>query len=215
MDRYWRLAGQPLRELAHESRLAHAGVAEDRNEMRFAGTDDAAVSVLKDCDLGLPSDEHRRHPAHAARPHERQRAQDTARRHSTGLPFASMTVWSANSNAPSAAATVRSPARVSPGPAACSSRAATLTASPVTNELPSRGRPTITSPVLTPIRRASCPPNSSVSRSCMASAAWSARSAWSSRAAGAPKAAMTASPANFSTVPPYRWTSRSWRRRSG
>jgi hypothetical protein len=39
---------------------------------------------------------------------------------------------------------------------------------------------------------------------CMASAAWSARSAWSSNAAGAPNAAMTASPTNFSTVPPAR-----------
>ena len=41
------------------------------------------------------------------------------------------------------------------GRAACSSRAPTLTASPVTNELPSRGRPTTTSPVLTPMRSAS------------------------------------------------------------
>jgi len=59
---------------------------------------------------------------------------------------------SEKANAPRTAATVRSPARISPGSAACSSRAATLTASPVTKELPARGRPTTTSPVLTPMR---------------------------------------------------------------
>ena len=37
---------------------------------------------------------------------------------------------------------------------------------------------------------------------CIAIAACSARSAWSSSAPGAPNAAITASPANFSTVPP-------------
>ena len=41
-------------------------------------------------------------------------------------------------------------------------------------------------------------------RRCMARPACNARSAWSSSAAGAPKTAMTASPANFSTVPPVR-----------
>lgn len=47
------------------------------------------------------------------------------------LPFASTIMASVNSNAPRDAATVRSPTRISPGPAACSRRAATLTASPV------------------------------------------------------------------------------------
>ncbi len=42
------------------------------------------------------------------------------------------------------------------------------------------------------------------SRRCIARAACSARSAWSSCASGTPKTAMTASPANFSTVPPAR-----------
>jgi len=46
------------------------------------------------------------------------------------FPFASTVDGSANSKAPRAAETVRSPARISPGAAACSSRAATLTASP-------------------------------------------------------------------------------------
>ncbi len=43
---------------------------------------------------------------------------------------------------------------------------------------------------------------SSLTRSSVASAARTARSASSSCASGTPKAAMTASPANFSTVPP-------------
>src|SRR5207244_1998156 len=80
---------------------------------------------------------------------------------------------------------VRSPTRISPGAAACSSRAAQLTASPVTNALPSRGRPTTTSPVFTPMRSASSSPNSARRRRCIASAACNARSAWSSSAAGA------------------------------
>ena len=127
----------------------------------------------------------------------------TRRRHGTpsGLPLASTAIGWSNSNAPLVAAAVRSPTRTSPGSAACSSRAATLTASPV-NELPSRGWPTTTSLVFTPMRRARDPANVDSNLRCIDSAAWRARSAWSSYAAGAPNAAITASPANFSTVPP-------------
>src|SRR5919204_44661 len=78
-----------------------------------------------------------------------------------GFPFASTVVGPSNSKAPRAAPTVRSPARISLGPAACSRRAAVFTASPLTKELPSRGLPTTTSPVFTPIRRRSSSPNSS------------------------------------------------------
>ena len=98
-----------------------------------------------------------------ARSHERQRVSTRREMSPPGLPLALDGAGSLNSNAPAAAVTVRSPARISPGAAACSSRAATLTASPVTNELPSRGRPTTTSPVLTPIRTANRSPNSSPS----------------------------------------------------
>ena len=56
-----------------------------------------------------------------------------------GLPFASIVRGSSNSKAPRTIAAVRSPTRISPGAAACSSLAPTFTASPVTNELPSRG----------------------------------------------------------------------------
>ena len=91
-----------------------------------------------------------------------------------------------------------SPSRISPAPAACSSRAATLTASPVTSVSPS---PATTAPVLTPIR-ASSPSSCTTSRN--STAARVARSASSSVATGIPNTAITASPTNFSTLPPCR-----------
>ena len=51
------------------------------------------------------------------------------------------------------AACVPTPIRTSPGAAACSRRAATFTASPVTSAWPAAGSPATTSPVFTPIRR--------------------------------------------------------------
>ncbi len=90
---------------------------------------------------------------------------------------------------------VSCPIKISPGSAFCSSRAATLTASPVTSASPS---PATTSPVLTPIRACS-PIVATAARS--STAARTARSASSSCACGTPKTAITASPMNFSTVP--------------
>ena len=57
------------------------------------------------------------------------------------FPLASTVRGAENSNALATAATVRSPASTSPGSAAFCSRSATLTASPVTNEPPSRAAP--------------------------------------------------------------------------
>ncbi len=102
------------------------------------------------------------------------------------------------------------PIRTSPGCAAVSRRAAVLTASPVTRPKSVDPGPTRTSPVFTPIRDASRTPKSrsrslfSVSRlSRMPSAARTALSASSSWRDGIPNTAMTASPMNFSTVPPW------------
>ena len=92
---------------------------------------------------------------------------------------------------------VSAPMNTSPAPAACSSRAATLTASPVTSVSPSP--PTTTSPVLIPMR-ASSPCSAMAAR--ISEAARTARSASSSCETGIPKTAITASPTNFSTVPP-------------
>ena len=50
--------------------------------------------------------------------------------------------------------------QTSPLPAACSRRAAVLTASPVANEPPARAAPVTTDPVLTPVRIASRTPSS-------------------------------------------------------
>ena len=105
---------------------------------------------------------------------------------------------------------VSPPSRTEPGSAACSSRAATFTASPVTSVCPC-GSPATTSPVLTPIRAASETPwsrssslLSTTSASHISPAARTARSASSSCTFGTPKTAITASPMNFSTVPPWR-----------
>ena len=68
----------------------------------------------------------------------------------SSFPFASTRRGGPSSKAPRTSEAVRSPIRISSGTAACSRRAATLTASPLTKELPSRGRPTTTSPVFTP-----------------------------------------------------------------
>ena len=90
----------------------------------------------------------------------------------SGFPLASMVIGSSNSKASPTRATVRSPASPVPAAAACSSRAATFTASPVTNELPSRGRPTTTSLVFTPIRSANRSPKSLASLACIHNATW-------------------------------------------
>ena len=96
---------------------------------------------------------------------------------------------------PSVSRCAPGPIRIWPGSAACWRRAATFTASPVAN-VESVDSVT-TSPDSTPIRAGM----STVSR--IPSAALMARSASSSCACGTPNAAMTASPANFSTVPPW------------
>jgi len=95
---------------------------------------------------------------------------------------------------------VVSPIRTSPDSAACSNRAATLTASPVASR---SSLPVTISPVLMPIL-ASTPRTGSA---CLiSSAARTARSASSSCTLGIPNTAMTASPMNFSTRPPWRST---------
>ena len=92
---------------------------------------------------------------------------------------------------------------------------AVLTTSPVASPSPSSGAApsAITaSPVSTPTRTASPSPGSASFRSAIASKirspARTARSGSSSWATGAPKTAITASPMNFSTVPPNPSTSR-------
>ncbi len=83
-----------------------------------------------------------------------------------------------------------------------------FTTSPEAIPSPASGRASSAisaSPVVIPIRTSSSPCSASLSR--MESAARTARSGSSSCATGAPKTAMTASPMNFSTVPPKRSSS--------
>ena len=94
-----------------------------------------------------------------------------------------------------------------PGSAADWMRAAVLTMSPATMPCPSAPMVTAASPVRTPARAASSGAPTSIpsadTAATRSSAARTARSASSSVAVGVPHTAMTASPMNFSTVPPY------------
>ena len=188
---------EPVEQLADEPRLADAGRAEQREQVaaaargRCARTPDGAARaraaaderrVEPACDrLGLGVDLERAgmQPPAAASPSPRRRSARRAPR-------------------PGRALRVSAPISTSPGSAACSSRAATFTASPVTSVSPS---PATTSPVLTPIR-ARRPSAGTAAR--ISHAARTARRASSSWETGTPKTAITASPMNFSTVPPWR-----------
>jgi hypothetical protein len=106
---------------------------------------------------------------------------------------------------------VMRPSSTSPAAAACSRRAATLTASPSTSALPTAGLPAKTSPVFTPTRTCSVTPQSRSSSSLnsaravrSSNAARTARKASSSCNRGMPKTPTTASPMNFATVPSWR-----------
>ena len=100
-------------------------------------------------------------------------------------------------------------------PAACSSRAATLTVSPVTSRWPVDGSPATTSPVFTPVRTVSRTPQlplelvvQHVLRAPACPRRRAPRAARRPRgASGSPKTAMIASPMNFSTTPPWRSSS--------
>ena len=95
-----------------------------------------------------------------------------------------------------------------PGSAVACTRDAVFTASPATMPSPTARRFTATSPVTTPARAArpgspaSAP--TSATAATRSSAARTARSASPSVATGVPQTAITASPMNFSTTPPYR-----------
>ena len=132
-------------------------------------------------------------------------------RTSTGsaFPFRSIGPRGRKRN-PRAARAVRSDTAIWSGSATCCSRAARFTASPVTMGSPGAAATAAsTSPVFTPIRISRVVPWVRSSRRFTSSSRWSirraarrARAGSSSWAAGTPNAAITASPMNFSTVPP-------------
>src|SRR5437868_2426957 len=114
----------------------------------------------------------------------------------------------------SVAACVFSPTRIPLTGAAVCRRAAVLITSPATKPSPASARAstvTSASPVFTASRTSTASSSSAQSR--IASAARTARSASSSWTTGAPTTATTASPMNFSAVPPRRSSSertRAW-----
>ncbi len=124
----------------------------------------------------------------------------------SALPFNSWVPASWYATAASVARLVASPTSTVPGWLWAWMREAVLTRSPATMPWPFAPRFTAAVPVNTPARAASSGARTSAPNSATAStrsrAARTARSASSSWAKGAPHTAITASPMNFSTVPP-------------
>jgi hypothetical protein len=126
----------------------------------------------------------------------------------SALPFSACSPASANPIPAPARRCVAPSASTCPGPAAACTRAAVFTASPATIPSPAAPKVTATSPVTIPARAASpgtpaCSPRSATAAT-RSRAARTARSASPSVAAGVTHTAITASPMNFSTTPPYR-----------
>ncbi len=126
----------------------------------------------------------------------------------SAFPFNRWAPASANPTPPPASRRVAASTSTDPGPATACTRAAVFTASPATIPSPTAPKVTATSPVTTPARAASpgAPASapSAATPDTRSSAARTARSASPSVAAGVPHTAITASPMNFSTTPPYR-----------
>ena len=119
------------------------------------------------------------------------------------LPLSACSPAGSNAIAPEAARNVDSPTSTVDGAAADCRRAAVFTMSPAT--IPWFVAPMVTaaSPVRTP-QRASIPGATAGTAATSSRPARTARSASSSCVVGVPQTAMTASPMNFSTTPPWR-----------
>ena len=127
----------------------------------------------------------------------------SARQSETGsaLPLSSCSPAEEKAIAASVARFVASPTNTAPGSASDWIRAAVLTRSPATIPWPSAPSVTAASPVRTPARAFSAASRSGTAAT-RSRPARTARSASSSVATGVPHTAITASPMNFSTVPP-------------
>ena len=121
----------------------------------------------------------------------------------SAFPFRSSGGSASDSTAAPASIAVSRPMITSPGAAACSNRAATFTASPVTIRCRSDASPATRCPVFTPMRCSTRTPRSSAGPMPRSShAARTARRASSSRRRSIPNTAITASPMYDSTMPP-------------
>src|SRR5579864_5468353 len=184
-------AVEPGGELAREPALPDTRVAVDGDEGCALVAHGPLERVLEQLELGVAADERRGRPSSAAHTARWTRTGASKPRNSTGASgSSSIRSWTRRA--------VPGPMRISPGCAACWRRAARFTGSPVA-KVDSRWSSETTSPDSIPIRAFM---SSSRTLLRVAKPARTARSASSSCASGIPKAAMTASPANFSTVPP-------------
>jgi hypothetical protein len=75
----WSLLGQLLPELADESCLADACIAENRHEARPPLVDRRPVGITEALEFPIPANERAREAADAARPNERERTHNTSR----------------------------------------------------------------------------------------------------------------------------------------
>ena len=122
---------EPRDELRHQPRLAHARLPDDRHQL--------AALALERTRPRLPQQRQLRPlgPRTAAScersGHLTHREQPERRAPASAFPFSSSGASSSTSIASRASTSVAAPIRISPGAAACCSRAATLTASPVTS----------------------------------------------------------------------------------
>ena len=183
-------------ELAREAALADPGLAVDREQVGAL----VVGSRARACSRAARARTRGRRkapPPSTTRPSVSSSLTSRQAISGSPKPFSSTGPTSSVSTAPIVRRRANGPTRISPGWAICCRRAATLTASPVA-KVESDSSAT-TSPASTPILASSPRP---CTESRIPAAARMARSASSSCACGMPNAAMTASPANFSTIPP-------------
>ena len=129
-------------ELRRQTRLTHTRRAQDGKQL---------AGAIRPCLLetvGHP-------PQLTAAPNHRRIDAAAERRSAPTHPQQTERASGSTSTASRTSASVSAPTRISPGGAACSRRAATLTASPVARR---SSVPVTTSPVFTPIRSASLVP---------------------------------------------------------
>ena len=183
-------------ELAREARLADPGGAEDRDEVHPAVAYRPGERVVQQLELLLAPDE-RHGDVRVVAPRRRRR-----RRPATPPPLGEaaclLRAERLVTTEPRVSRSTFGPSRISPGSAACCRRAAALIARPVAKVVSVSSERI--SPDSIPIRTSSPSLSTAVDDP---ERGPHRRSGSSSCANGTPNAAMTASPANFWTIPPW------------
>ena len=205
------IVGEPvdvLLELPGEARLADPGDAGDRDELRLALLRRRVEELLDEPQLAVAADERRLEPDRLERAAAARGRRAAPARAAPAPPCPSARARRPPRRRSLPRSRVASPRRRGPCPGSAADwmRDAVLTRSPATMPWPSAPSVTAASPVRTPARARSPGRRprrrATARRRARSSAARTARSASSSFAIGVPQTAMTASPMNFSTVPP-------------